>query len=132
MRMRAAGLWHAGIAHVIVAMRHHDTLVIADAGLPVPNNVPVIDLGWSRGEPRLLPVLRAVLTELVIERATIAAEAADEAFLAGLRTELRGISYEQISHEALKSACANSKTVIRTGEDTPFTNVILHAGVPFR
>lgn len=131
MRMRAGGLWHAGIAQVIVAMRHTDTLVISDAGLPVPGDVPVMDLGWSRGEPRLLPVLNAVLTELVIERATIAAEAADQEFLTGLRLALRDVPCERVSHEALKAACASSRAVIRTGEDTPFVNVILHAGVPF-
>ncbi len=130
--MRTDGLWHAGIAQLIVAMRHTDTLVISDAGLPVPGGVPVIDLGWSRGEPRLLPVLNAVLTELVIEGATIAAETADEEFLTGLRAGLRGIPCARISHEALKAACANSRAVIRTGEDTPFANVLLHAGVPFK
>lgn len=129
--MRQDGLWHAGLVSLILSLRHHDTLVIADAGLPVPHDVPVIDLGWRRREPRLIPVLAAVLDELVVERAMIASEATDEHFLLELRTHLQQVPVEQISHESVKARCGHARGVVRTGEDTPYANVILHAGVPF-
>lgn len=129
--MRSDGLWHEGLVQLIVSMRHHDTLVIADAGLPVPQHVQTIDLGWSRREPRLLPVLNAVLTELVVERATIADEAEDDQLLDGFRSELGTIPIDRTSHATLIAECANARAVVRTGEDTPYANVILHAGVPF-
>ena len=129
--MRQGGLWHSSLVELIVSMRHHDTIVIADAGLPVPANVPTIELGWQRREPRLLPVLRAVLGELVVEQATIAAEAADAELLEGLQAQLRGLPIVRTTHEAIKAGCASARAVVRTGEDTPFANVILHAGVPF-
>jgi D-ribose pyranase len=129
--MRREGLWHAELVALIVSLRHHETVVLADAGLPVPAHVPTIDLGWSRREPRLLPVLRAVTKELVIESATIARETCDEALLSGFRSHLRDVPLEYTSHEALKERCAGARAVIRTGEDTPYANVILHAGVPF-
>jgi D-ribose pyranase len=124
-------VWHAGLVQLIVAMRHHDTVVIADAGLPVPADVPTIDLGWRRREPRLIPVLRAMLGELVVERATIATEVTDEQLLTGLHTELRDVPIDRTSHDDLKVNCARARAVVRTGEDTPYANVILHAGVPF-
>jgi D-ribose pyranase len=129
--MRRSGIWHAEIVEVIVSMRHHDTLVIADAGLPVPGNVPTIDLGWCRRQPRFLPVLNAVVTELVVERATIATETTDDELLAGLTATLRDLPLDRTTHEELMRSCATAKAVVRTGEDTPFANVILHAGVPF-
>lgn len=129
--MRTDGLWHAGLVQLIVSMRHNDTVVVADAGLPVPSGVATIDLGWRRREPRLLPVLRAMLTELVVERATIATEVTDEPLLAGLHAELADVPIDRTSHDSLKAHCATARAVVRTGEDTPYANVILHAGVPF-
>lgn len=129
--MRETGLWHAELVRLILSLRHGETVVIADAGLPVPAPTPTIDLGWARHQPRLLPVLRAVLAELVVERATIAHQADDEEFLAGLRAELGDVPVGRTDHEALKAGCASARAVIRTGEDTPYANVILHAGIPF-
>jgi D-ribose pyranase len=129
--MRQDGLWHADLVSLILSLRHHDTVVIADAGLPVPRGVPVIDLGWRRREPRLIPVLAAVLDELIVERAMIATEVTDKGFLAALRAHLQQVPVEQISHESLKARCGDAHVVVRTGEDTPYANVILDAGVPF-
>jgi D-ribose pyranase len=128
--MREAGLWHAELVGLIVSLRHHDTLVIADAGLPVPAHVPTVDLGWARGEPRLLPVLGAVAGELVIEAATVATEA-DERFVADTRAGLGGVPIDRVTHEEFKARCAGARAIVRTGEDLPYANVLLHAGVPF-
>jgi D-ribose pyranase len=129
--MRPDGLWHGELVELIVSLRHHDALVVCDAGLPVPGDVRTIDLGWRRGEPRLLPVLEAILGELVVERATIADEAADERFLAGIEQHLGATPVARVTHDELKAGCVDARAVVRTGEDTPYANVILHAGVPF-
>jgi D-ribose pyranase len=129
--MRRDGLWHAELLGVLTDLRHTDTLVLADAGLPVPAGVPVIDLGWLRDEPRLIPLLDAVLEELVVERAEIAKEAADEHLLEQLADRLSGVFVERITHDELKAACTTARVVVRTGEATPYANVVLHAGVPF-
>lgn len=127
--MRANGLWHAELVELIVSMRHHDTLVIADAGLPAPDHVQTIDLGWRRGDPRVLPVLDAVLSELVIVQATVATEAG-RPFVKDLTTRL-DVPLERTDHESFKACCADARAIVRTGDDTPYANVMLHAGVPF-
>ena len=127
--MRVNGLWHAELVELIVSLRHHDTLVIADAGLPTAAHVRTIDLGWRRGEPRVLPVLDAVLGELVIEAVTVATEAG-EPFVGDLQSRLE-VPIERTAHETFKARCAGARAVVRTGDDTPYANVILHAGVPF-
>ena len=129
--MRRAGLWHPRLLAVIAAMGHTDTLVVADPGLPVPPGVETIDLVWRRGEPPFLPVLEEVLGDLVVESAAIATEAADPALLAGLRRLLGDRLGPTISHEELKRACVTATAVVRTGEATPYANVVLVAGVPF-
>lgn len=125
--MRANGLWHAELVRLLLDLRHHDTVVLADAGLPVPDGVPVVDLGWRRGEPRVRDLLAAVLDELVVERATLAKE------LDGgeLRTALAAVPVELVSHDELKAMTGEARAVVRTGDDTPYANVVLHAGVPF-
>jgi D-ribose pyranase len=44
---------------------------------------------------------------------------------------LAGIPIQQVPHEAFKAMVAQAKTVVRTGEQTPYANVILRSGVTF-
>ncbi len=39
--------------------------------------------------------------------------------------------WETVTHEALKGMTREAKAVVRTGECTPYANVILQAGVSF-
>ena len=58
----------------IAAIGHTEYLVIADAGLPVPNGVKVIDLSVVRGVPTFEQVLSAVREELVSDAYIVAGE----------------------------------------------------------
>ncbi|MEV0460337.1 D-ribose pyranase [Catellatospora methionotrophica] len=129
--MRRDGIWHPRLAELLAALGHYDSIVLADAGLPVPRGVETIDLVWGRGEPALLPVLRAVAGELVVQEAVVAHELTDAAFLAGLREAVGGVPVAAVDHEELKALCGRAHAVVRTGEATPYANVILRAGVAF-
>jgi D-ribose pyranase len=129
--MRHEGLWHPRLASVIIGMGHGDLLVVADPGLPVPDGVESIDLVFARGEPGIAAVLRAVLSELVVEQATLAEELTDPDLVARLTARLRGTPLRRVTHERLKALTATAKAVVRTGEDTPYANIVLQAGVPF-
>jgi D-ribose pyranase len=128
--VRADGLWHPRLLSVIAAAGHGDLVVVADPGLPVPVGVEVVDLVWRRGEPRLLPVLDAVLGELVVERAEVAVELRDPELRQGL-VDLLGEPLATVSHDDLERLTGTARVVVRTGEVTPYANVVLHAGVPF-
>jgi D-ribose pyranase len=129
--MRTDGLWHPRLLQILTAAGHTDLVVVADPGLPVPPQVEVVDLGWGRGEPAFLPVLTAVLGELVVEAATVAQEAADPDLLTGLEQALGPIVPERLPHDRLKELVHRARVVVRTGEATPYANVVLRAGVPF-
>ena len=75
-------------------------------------------------------MLDAVLAELVVQQATIATEA-DAGLLSSLQSRFGDVPIDRTAHDELKASCARARAVVRTGDDTPFTNVILHAGVPF-
>lgn len=41
------------------------------------------------------------------------------------------IQVEFVSHETFKKFTLESKAIVRTGECSPYANVILYSGVPF-
>ncbi|MEV0151839.1 MULTISPECIES: D-ribose pyranase [unclassified Nonomuraea] len=123
--MRHDGLWHPRLLHILSAAGHTDLIVVADPGLPVPPGVETVDLVWRRGEPAFLPVLEAVLGELVVETAYVAEES-PRGFLDGVLT-----TTQRIPHTRLKELTGRARAVVRTGETTPYANVVLQAGVPF-
>lgn len=129
--MRADGLWHPRLLEIITAAGHTDLVVVSDAGLPVPPGVERIDLGWRAGEPRFVPVLRAVLDELVVEYAWIAKQLTDRETIAGIEEALPGFAPEAVDHLDFKALTATARVVVRTGEVTPYANIILRAGVPY-
>ena len=132
--MRRHGLLHAELNRIIAALGHTDTIVIADVGLPVPAGVPCIDLALVAGSPRFAEVFDAIYRELAVERATVASEIhARNPSMVALTERLRanGLAVDELTHADFKRACADARAVVRTGETSPYANVILHAGVTF-
>lgn len=131
--MKKTGLLNKDLSEVIASLGHGDMLVIADAGLPIPQGVRRIDLAVSPNVPRLLDVVQAVLGELEVEEAMVASEMAERSPAAreALVTLMGDVPVSEILHEQLKSQAARASAVVRTGEFTPYANVILVAGVVF-
>jgi D-ribose pyranase len=122
------------IARVLAGMGHTDSLVIADCGLPIPEGVECIDLSMSLGVPGFFDVLDSVLADFKAERAVFASEAqTHNAAVVARERELAGsqVAIEEVPHEEFKRRCREAKAVIRTGECSPYANVILHSGVIF-
>ncbi|RDI27194.1 D-ribose pyranase [Pseudacidovorax intermedius] len=130
--MKRTHLLHAELSQVIAAMGHGDMLVIGDAGLPIPDGPRRIDLAVARGVPRLDDVLAAVLSELTVESAVVACEAlpADQDRPAWYPTALPMVPLA-VSHEEFKQRSAKARAIVRTGECTPYANILLIAGVSF-
>lgn len=131
--MKKQGVMQHRISDVIATMGHGDMLVIADAGLPIPPGVERIDLAVTPGMPPMLAVTRAVAYELQVERIyladeLLASDAEHDAQVAGL---FPGVAVEHLPHEAFKRLTERARAVIRTGECTPYANVILVSGVTF-
>lgn len=132
--MQKGGMLNSSIAKVLADLGHTDTIVIGDCGLPVPAGVQKIDLALKPGTPSFLEVVEEVANNMVIEKVEIAAEMegrnpAVYGAMKQLFTEEQWIIDED--HEAFKEATKHAKCIIRTGEITPFANVILHSNVFF-
>lgn len=130
--MKKQGVLNATLANVIAGMGHTDMLVVADAGLPIPPGVPLIDLAVRCGVPTFKDVLTAVANELQVEQILIAAEVQQSVDpLPEVGELFPGIPLTSCPHEEFKQRTAHARAVVRTGECTPYHNVILQAGVVF-
>jgi D-ribose pyranase len=131
--MKKTGLLNQPISSVIAGMGHMDTLVVADAGLPIPPQTERIDLALVAGMPPFLDTLRAVLTEMEVEKAIVAEEMLEvsPAVYQALEALLGDTPIETVTHVTLKEMTRSARAVIRTGEFTPYANIILVAGVVF-
>ncbi|MBO9626615.1 MAG: D-ribose pyranase [Microbacterium sp.] len=123
------------LSRVISETGHTDLLVVTDAGLPIPVGAERIDLAYRPGAPAFLDVLDTVLAELVVEGATVSAEVAETSpeVLEALRERFAGQSFEieLVPHVEFKKLTHGARAFVRSGEFTPYANVILHAGVAY-
>ena len=131
--MKKQGILNSHISEVLSKLGHTDTIVIADCGLPIPDETIRIDLSLKLGSPSFVETLQTVLEDMAVEKITIANEITEnntdlEKKIVALFSDTP-IHY--CSHEEFKKQTKNAKAVIRTGEATPYANIILHAGVIF-
>ena len=131
--MKKIGILNQPVSSVIAGLGHTDTLVIADAGLPIPPETQRIDLALTPGIPTFLDTLRVVLTEMQVERAIVAQEMLDVSpgIYEAVKELLGDVPIETLTHLIFKEQTRSARAVIRTGEITPYANVILVSGVTF-
>ena len=128
--MQTSGLIHAELVGRLAGLRHTDLVAVADSGLPVPPHEPVVDHGLVNGVPPFLTVLDAVLATITGDASWGAEEVgtANPEVAAALRIRL---APDLVPHERFKELVAGCRFVVRTGEATPYANVLLRSGVPW-
>lgn len=131
--MKKSGIINSRLAGFIAGLGHKETFLIGDAGMPIPKGVEIVDLALCGGVPTFKQVMEAVLDETVIEAYTIAEEIMlkNPELLVYIREKLPDTEEKMISHINLKKESEHIKFAVRTGEFTPYPNIILRAGVSF-
>ncbi len=133
--MKKIGTLNPQLSRVIAGMGHADKLVVCDSGLPIPHTHEVVDLSVSPNVPHFIDVVKVILEELQIEGAIVAREM--EQSNRGVYNELMRllpkVKLSKVTHEQFKqrALAGGNVTYVRTGEATPFANVILVSGVTF-
>ncbi|MUL16436.1 D-ribose pyranase [Aliivibrio fischeri] len=139
--MKKNTLLNSELSYVIATLGHTDEITICDAGLPIPDASQRIDLALIQGIPTFIDTVKAILAEMQIEGVIVAEEfktvspqmhdelmtliAAEEAQCG------KSITVSYIPHEEFKIHTRESKAIVRTGECTPYANVIFQSGVVF-
>ena len=131
--MKKTSLLQSDLSYMIATLGHLDTLVIADAGLPIPAETVRIDLALTRGVPSAVQTLKVVLDEMKVEKVVLAEEVRERnpKYLAEVQGLLPDVPVEFVTHAELKTKTAFARAVVRTGEFAPYANVILVSGVVF-
>lgn len=133
--MKKAGILNSEISRVLSYMGHTDLIAIGDCGLPIPDTVERIDLALKFGVPTFMETLEVVVNDMKVEKIVLAEEIKTqnpkvlgeiEALFAG-----QNIEVEFVSHVQLKALTGSCKAVIRTGETTPYANIVLQSGCIF-
>lgn len=129
--MKKNGILNTELSKLFSELRHTDQIIIGDCGLPVPENVKQIDLSLKLGVPSFLDVLDETLEDVFVEKVFIAEEMKVENPRMYREMENRFDKIEYLSHEQLKEQSKKVKAIIRTGEATPYSNIILQSAVCF-
>ncbi len=131
--MKKHGIINKQLAGLIAGLGHKDTFMIADGGMPIPKGIEIVDLALCGGVPTFKQVMEAVLDETEIDAYTIAEEiiVKNPELLGYIKGKLSQTEEIMIPHLELKEETKQIKFAIRTGEFTPYPNIILHAGVAF-
>lgn len=131
--MKKHGILNSEISKLLSDLGHTDQITIADAGLPVPDGVKKIDLALKLGTPTFIEVLEEVLMDMAVEKVILAEEIKvdNESQLDAIQQLVDTNDAAFVSHEAFKKLTGQSKAIIRTGEATPFSNIILQSNVIF-
>ncbi|WP_019614598.1 D-ribose pyranase [Psychromonas ossibalaenae] len=138
--MKKTALINAELSYLVASLGHFDEITICDAGLPVPSQTQRIDLALTHGVPAFIDTAKVLLGEMQICGVILAEEfqqvspdlhSALQELIAKEQKQGKEISVSYISHEEFKGRTRESKAVVRTGECTPYANVIFQAGVVF-
>ncbi|MHB1628134.1 MAG: D-ribose pyranase [Bacilli bacterium] len=131
--MKKTGVLNRDISAVIASMGHYQELVICDAGFPVPDSVRCIDLALEPGLPAFMDVLRVVMKELQVESFVLAKQTMEYSPQrhAEITEFFSDLVPSYVTHTDFKTRSFHAKACIRTGECTPYSNVILVSGVTY-
>lgn len=147
--MKTNGILNNDLARLVARLGHGDMLVITDRGFPFPRHekTECIDVSVGRNLPKFVDVVKVVLEELEIEKVIIADETKD--ISPDVYKELKDVVFlkknkgndiveENIPHLEFKDLVLNGslqgkevKGFVKTGEFTPYANIILISGVDF-
>lgn len=139
--MKKSALINSELSYLVSTLGHTDEVTICDAGLPIADEVQRIDLALTHGVPAFLDTVKVYLSEAQIEGVILAEEfkavspELHNTLLEVIEKEQadtgKEITVRYVTHEEFKAKTADSRAVVRTGECTPYANVIFQAGVVF-
>ena len=135
--MKRTRLLNSELSYAISRIGHTASITLCDAGFPIPSAVKRIDLAIDEGYPSFIRTLDALLSEMMVEEIVVASEIHSQnpniyrEMMELFRNHQMEPTVTQVPHDELKQLSGSSEAIVRTGECTPYANVILKSGVVF-
>ena len=135
--MKRTRLLNSELSYEISKVGHTASITLCDAGLPIPKGVKRIDLAIEPGYPSFIRTLDALLSEMAVEEIVVAREIhvknpqVFREMIEVFRSHQMMPVVTEVPHDEFKDLTRSSEAIVRTGECTPYANVILKSGVVF-
>lgn len=129
--MLTQGILNPHLLSLVARVRHTNTLVIADWAFPSWPGLETVDLSLVAGVPTVLQVLNAVLPGWKCEVAYMAQEFRQHnaaTTVEAFQSALRGAPITFEPHVDLKRRVPGAIGLIRTGDATVYSNMVLVSG----
>ena len=131
--MLQEGILNPAVNDLLSRIRHTNTLVIADWAFPYWNEIEVIDLSLTKGIPLITDLLEVLAQNFKVGQIWQAEEflatntedkikAFDTSF-----AEIPDVQVTRLGHNDLKKMVPQAIGLIRTGDATPYGNIILES-----
>jgi len=119
------------LASLLARFRHVNTIAIVDGPFPTYSNLETIDLAVVLGLPSIPDVLKAILPHIEVSSVTMAAEfevKVDKGVVSEYRKVISHLPLNIITHEDFKVKVGQTLGIIHTGDNVPYSSVILNCG----
>jgi len=130
--MKCGTILNAELNHAIASMGHGETMIVCDAGFPIPRGAWRIDLAVVQDVSDLAKVLGPIAGEFLTEKIAYAdtLPTHNAPLLALVQRLFPDADHAMIPHEViLTEMAAKAKVIVRTGAFDPWGNIILSSGV---
>ena len=128
--MLKSGILNPSINSLISRIRHTNTLVIADRGFPYWPQIETIDISLIDDIPKVADVFRAIQANFVIGNIFAAEEFLGKnstTVVDAFKKMLGEIPVTYEPHVEFKKRVPGAIGLIRTGDATPYSNLILES-----
>ena len=128
--MLKTGILNPQLLDLLARIRHTNTLVIADRGFPYWPQIETVDLSLVDDVPTVLQALAAIRGNFVIGKAWMAKEflrANSKKTQIQFAFALKGVPTKFEPHVDFKKRIPHAIGLIRTGDTTPYANLILES-----
>lgn len=121
---------HPGLLHLLASAGHTDLVAVCDRGFPAPPEVPRIDLALTDDLPTVLDVLRCARAMVVFDRLLLPEEAraVSPDRVRELQAAFPDTPCEFLPHQEFKAVARTARGLVRTGDATPYANVMFAVG----
>ena len=128
--MRETGTINNDISDVFSMMGHMDELIVCDAGFPIPLDVCTIDISLAKDKPTVLELLDVLKEHFSVEKLIMAEETKQTSptRFQAITDIFPDVPVETMPHTEFKKHSKTVKAVIRTGDFTAYSNVLLVSG----
>jgi D-ribose pyranase len=121
-------LLNPDVAALIRRVNHTQMLLLADRGFPVPPLSTVIDLSLTADIPTIPQVLQAIGPDLPADRLILAEEQRVASPTRWQEHHSYPVRVEAVPHLEFKRLARHAVGCIRTGDSTPYGNVLIVGG----